>query len=99
MIRNMREKEMSNREIARDLGISGNTVSKLLRTTRLADHRIRKRGLYCFSQFWTIHEKNCDTVPAVSPPFRSFIFLSLLNILALSIFDFLILRISSGFLM
>ena len=35
---------MSNREIARDLGISRNTVSKLLRTTRLTDHRQRKRG-------------------------------------------------------
>ena len=34
----------SNREIARDLGISRNTVSKLLRTTRLADHRKRERG-------------------------------------------------------
>ena len=52
--------------------------------------------LYCFTQFWTIHEKNYDTVPAVSPPFRSFIFLSLLNILAFSIFDSLILRSSSG---
>ena len=53
--------------------------------------------LYCFSQFRTIHEKNYEIVPAVSPPFRSFIFLSLLNILALSIFDSLILRSSSGF--
>ena len=44
MIRNMREKGISNREIARDLGISRNTVSKLLRTTRLADHRKRERG-------------------------------------------------------
>ena len=44
MIRDMKEKGMSNREIARDLGISRNTVSKLLRTTRLTDHRKRKRG-------------------------------------------------------
>ena len=57
----------------------------------------RKRIMYCFSQFWTIYEKNYETVPAVSPPFRSFIFLSLLNILAFSIFDSLILRSSSGF--
>jgi hypothetical protein len=53
--------------------------------------------VYCFSQFWTIHEKNYDTVPAVSPPLRSFIFLSLLNILAFSILDSLILSNSSGF--
>ena len=39
MIRNMKEKGMSNREIARDLGISRNTVSKLLRTTKQTDHR------------------------------------------------------------
>ena len=44
MIRDMKEKGMSNREIARDLDISRNTVSKLLRTPRLTDHRQRKRG-------------------------------------------------------
>ncbi len=54
-------------------------------------------SLHCFSQFWTIYEKNYDTVPAVSPPFRFFIFLFLLNILAFSIFDSLILINSSGF--
>ena len=43
--------------------------------------------LYCLSRFWTNHEKNYDTVPAVSPPFRSSIFLSFLNIPAFSIFD------------
>ena len=43
MIRDMKDRGMSNREIARDLGISRNTVSKLLRTTRLADHRKRER--------------------------------------------------------
>ena len=52
--------------------------------------------LYCLSRFWTNHEKNYDTVPAVSPPFRSSIFLSFLNIPAFSIFDSLILRSSSG---
>ena len=57
---------------------------------------VESTRLYCFSQFWTIHEKNYDTVPAVSPPFRSFILLSLLNILAFSIFDSPILRSSSG---
>ena len=44
MIRDMKDRGMSKREIARDPGISRNTVSKLLRTTRLADHRKRKRG-------------------------------------------------------
>ena len=44
MIRDMKDRGMSNREIAGDLGISRNTVSKLLRTTRLADHRKRERG-------------------------------------------------------
>ena len=44
MIRDMKDRGMSNREIARDLGISRNTVSTLLRTTRLTDHRKRKRG-------------------------------------------------------
>ena len=43
MIRDMKDRGMSNREIARDLGVSRNTVSKLLRTTRLTDHRKRKR--------------------------------------------------------
>ncbi len=42
MIRDMKDRGMSNREIAGDLGISRNTVSKLLRTTRLADHRKRR---------------------------------------------------------
>ena len=131
MIRNMREKGMSIKSIARELSISRNSVRKYLKTepknkqnrrkgSKLDPYRekirelinknnlssvrileeIRKMGydgVYCFSQFWTTHEKNYDTVPAVSPPFRSFIFLSLLNILALSIFDSLILRSSSGF--
>ena len=44
MIRDMKDRRMSNREIARDLGVSRNTVSKLLRTTRLTDHRKRERG-------------------------------------------------------
>ncbi len=44
MIRDMKDKGMSNREIARGLGISRNTVSKLLRTTRLTDHGKRRRG-------------------------------------------------------
>ena len=44
MIRDMKDRGMSNREIAGDLGISRNTVSKLLRTTRLTDHRKRERG-------------------------------------------------------
>ena len=44
MIRDMKDRGISNREIAMDLGISRNTVSKLLRTTRLTDHRKRERG-------------------------------------------------------
>ena len=44
MIRDMKDRGMSNREIARDPGVSRNTVSKLLRTTRLTDHRKRERG-------------------------------------------------------
>ena len=44
MIRDMKEKGTNNREIAWDLGMSRNTVSKLLRTTRLTDHRQRKKG-------------------------------------------------------
>ena len=44
MIRDMKDRGMSYREIAGDLGISRNTVSKLLSTTRLANHRKRKRG-------------------------------------------------------
>lgn len=35
---------MSNREIAMSLGISRNTVSKPLRTSRLTEHRKRKKG-------------------------------------------------------
>ncbi len=44
MIRNMKEKGMSNREIAKELGISRNTVSKELRTTRVNERQKRKRG-------------------------------------------------------
>ena len=131
MIRNMREKGMNIKSIAKELNISRNSVRKYLKSepknkqnrrkgSKLDTYRekirelinkhnlssvrileeIRKigyNGVYCFSQFWTIHEKNYDTVSAVSPPFSSIIFLSLLNMLALSIFDSLILRSSSGF--
>jgi transposase len=44
MIRNLKERGMSNREIARELGISRNTVSKMLKTTRVKDRQTRKRG-------------------------------------------------------
>jgi orotate phosphoribosyltransferase-like protein len=43
MIRDLKEEGISNKEIARDLGMSRNTVSKLLRTTGLTDHRQSKR--------------------------------------------------------
>ena len=43
---------------------------------------IRKFFVYCFSDFWTKYEFSYDPAPAISPPFRSFMFLSLLNILA-----------------
>ena len=75
-------------------------ISEIVRSTVKEFMESLLRGeilVYCFSQFWTIYEKNYEMVPAVSPPFRSFIFLSLLNILAFSIFDSLILRSSSGF--
>ena len=41
MIRNMKEMGMSNRDIAKELGISRNTVSKMLKKTRIQD---KKRG-------------------------------------------------------
>ena len=59
--------------------LNNNRILSYLAVMESLEAEIR---MYCFSQFWTIHEKNYDTVPAVSPPFRSFIFLSFLNILA-----------------
>ena len=47
IIRDMKDRRMINKEIAGDLGISRNTVSKLLRTTRLADHCWRNFQLNC----------------------------------------------------
>lgn len=44
MIRNMKEQGMSKREIAKELGISRNTVTKMLKTTRVKEHQSRKRG-------------------------------------------------------
>ena len=44
MIRNLKEMGMSNREIARDLGISRNTVSRMLRKTRIQEKKKRHRG-------------------------------------------------------
>ena len=44
MIRNLKESGMSNREIAKELGISRNTVSKLLRKTKISDKKKRNRG-------------------------------------------------------
>ena len=44
MIGDMKDRGMSNREICGDLGISRNTVSKLLSTTGQSDHRKRMKG-------------------------------------------------------
>ena len=43
MSRNMKEEGMSNREIAKELGTSRNTVSKMLKTNRVKEHQSRKR--------------------------------------------------------
>ena len=39
MIRNLKEMGMSNRDIAKELGISRNTVSKMLKRTRLGGEK------------------------------------------------------------
>ena len=44
MIRNRKEMGMSNRDIAKELGISRNTVSKMLKKTKLLDKNREKRG-------------------------------------------------------
>jgi len=44
VIRNTKEKRMSNKEIAHEPGISWNTVSKELRITRVKERQNRKRG-------------------------------------------------------
>ena len=44
MIRNLKEMGMSNREIARQLDISRNTVSRMLRKTRIQEKKKRHRG-------------------------------------------------------
>ena len=44
MIRNMKEMGMSNSDIAKELGISRNTVSKMLKKTRIQDKKRKKRG-------------------------------------------------------
>ena len=44
MIRNLKDQGMSNREIAKELGLSRNTVSRMLRKTRIQDKKKRKRG-------------------------------------------------------
>jgi orotate phosphoribosyltransferase-like protein len=37
MIRNMKDRGMSNREIANELGISRNTVRKMIKATKIPD--------------------------------------------------------------
>ena len=44
MIRNMKEEGTSNREIVKELGISMNTMSKMLKTNRVKEYQSRKRG-------------------------------------------------------
>jgi transposase len=45
MIRNLKDRGISNREIASHMGISRNTVSRMLKRTRLHEKKKRKRGL------------------------------------------------------
>ena len=42
MIRNLKEMGMSIRVIAKELGVSRNTVSKMLKKTRIQDKKKRK---------------------------------------------------------
>ena len=44
MIRNMKEEGTSNREIVKELGISMNTMSKMLKTNRVKEYQSRKRS-------------------------------------------------------
>ena len=44
MIRNLKEGGMSNRDIARELGVSRNTVSRMLKMTRIQDKKRKKKG-------------------------------------------------------
>ena len=44
MIRNLKEMGMSNREIARELGVSRNTVNRMLKKTRIQEKKKRHRG-------------------------------------------------------
>jgi len=44
MIRNMKDRGMSNREIANELGISRNTVRKMIKVTKVPDPKRRKRA-------------------------------------------------------
>ena len=44
MIRNLKEMGMSNMDIARELGISRNTVSKMLKKTRMQDRKRKRKG-------------------------------------------------------
>ena len=42
--RNLKEMGMSNRDIARELGVSRNTVSRMLKRTRIQDKKRKKKG-------------------------------------------------------
>ena len=44
MIRNMKEMGMSNRDIAKELGVSRNTVRRMLKNTGIQDRKRKKRG-------------------------------------------------------
>ena len=44
MIRNLKEMGMSNRDIAKELGISRNTVSKMFKNSRLQEKKKGNRG-------------------------------------------------------
>ena len=44
MIRNLKASGMSNRDIAKELGISRNTVSRMLKKTKIQDKKRKKKG-------------------------------------------------------
>ena len=44
MIRNLKERGMSNRDIAKELDVSRNTVSRMLKKTRINEKKKRHRG-------------------------------------------------------
>ena len=58
MMRNMKEMGMSNRDIAKELGVSRNTVGRMLKKTRIQDKKRKKRG----SKLDPYREKICALI-------------------------------------